>query len=169
MRKAYNTGVLHIPCMRCELCGRDILGKAYLGIVDRATLILCSRCVKKASKVYGPIGGRRKAAAPKPRYRSRRPVRVEEDVVIDYAERIRKARERMGFTRDVLAAMLGVKVSVVRRMEEGTLRPTLDLARKLERVLKIRLLEAVEERPREGGGLEEWEQTLGDIAVFKEG
>ena len=146
--------------MRCELCGEEIRGKAYLGVVDRATLILCERCVKRASKVYGPVGGGapRPAPAPRPRPRRARPraPRWEEEVVVDYAERIREARERMGLTRDALAAMLGVKVSVVRRMEEGTLMPTLDMARKLERILKVKLVELVEEERLEGGELEQY-------------
>ena len=155
--------------MRCELCGREIIGRAYLGVVDRATLILCEKCSRRAAKIYGPLGGgsARRKVAPTPK-RPRRSRLPEMDVVEDYAERVRGARERIGLTRATLAAMLGVKVSVVRRIEEGTLIPPLDLARKLEKTLRIRLLEPVGEEEYSRGETREWSQTLGDVAVFKE-
>lgn len=158
--------------VRCELCGEEIRGKAYLGVVDRAELILCEKCVKRASKVYGPLGAKKPVS--QAITQSRRVTRIEsrggeivEDVVEDFAERIREARERAGFTRDTLAALLGTKVSVIRRLEEGSLKPTLEMARKLEKILKVQLIESVAERDLEGGGIEAWEQTLGDVAEFK--
>jgi putative transcription factor len=157
--------------VRCELCGEEIRGRAYLGVVDRAEMILCEKCVKRASRVYGPLG---QAATPRrPVQRARPPGRLEEavseEVVEDYARIIREARERAGLTRDALAAMLGVKVSVIRRIEEGALTPPIDLARKIERVLKVKLVEEViDERLGRRGEAEAWEETLGDVAVFKE-
>jgi len=95
---------------------------------------------------------------------------VVEEIVDDYAEKIREARERIGLTREVLAAMVGEKVSTIRRIESGKLAPTIQLARKLERVLKIKLVEAYEESEeyRYSEGEEEFELTLGDIVEFKE-
>ncbi|MEM1508914.1 MAG: multiprotein bridging factor aMBF1 [Thermofilaceae archaeon] len=155
--------------MRCELCGEEIRGKAYLGVVDRAELILCDKCVKRASKVYGPLGAKKQVSQAV--ISSQRTIRIEsekEEVVDDFADKIREARERAGFTRDTLAALLGTKVSVVRRLEEGSLKPTLEMARKLEKILKVQLIENVAEGDLEGGGIKTWEQTLGDVAEFKE-
>jgi len=155
--------------MRCELCGREIVGKAYLGLVDRATLILCEKCSHRASKIYGTVGNRPpREKAPAPRTREGRQPRAEVEIVEDYAARVREARERMGLTRDTLAAMLGVKVSVVRRIEEGALVPPVDLAEKIEKTLKVKLLSPVEEEEYSRGESREWNQTLGDVAVFKE-
>lgn len=156
--------------MRCELCGEEIRGRPYLGVVDRAELILCERCVKRASKVYGPLG--QAGAGRRPPLRTlgskRAELSVSEEVVEDYATIVKEARERAGLTRDALAAMLGVKVSVVRRIEEGTLAPTIDLARKIERVLRVKLVEEVVENQKERGEVGAWEETLGDVAVFKD-
>lgn len=156
--------------MRCELCGEEIRGRAYLGIVDRAELILCDRCVKRASKVYGPLG--QAGASRRPLQRApgskRGELSVSEEVVEDYAAIVKEARERAGLTRDALAAMLGVKVSIVRRIEEGTLTPTIDLARKMERILRVKLVEEVVKDQKERGEVEFWEETLGDVAVFKD-
>lgn len=157
--------------MRCELCGGQIRGRAYLGIVDRAEMILCEKCVKRASRVYGPLGQVGVSSRPAQKVRPPRRVRenVSMEVVEDYARIIKEARERAGLTRDALAAVLGVKVSVIRRIEEGALTPPIDLARKMERVLKIKLVEEViDERLGKGGEAGAWEETLGDVAVFKE-
>jgi len=90
--------------------------------------------------------------------------------VEDYNIRIRKARENLGLTRELLAQELGEKESVIRRIEEGRLVPTIDMARKLERILKIKLLE-----PAESISYEKYVKrgrnmvlTLGDIVVIKD-
>jgi len=59
---------------------------------------------------------------------------------------------------------------VIRRIEDGALIPPIDLARKLERILKVKLVEVVaEERPSGTGVGGSWEPTLGDVAIFREG
>ena len=156
--------------MRCELCGEEIRGRAYLGVVDRAELILCGKCVKRATKVYGPIEQRKTVQPKTVRRAPKGRQRVVEEIVDDFADIVREARERTGLTRDALAAMAGVKVSVIRRIEEGTLVPPVDLARKLERILKVKLVEESfeEPQPKSTGVETRWEQTLGDIAIFKD-
>ncbi len=166
--------------MRCEICGTEIRGTAYKVVIDGAALVVCRKCaMRNPSAVVGYVEpsppraatGRvasvpRRLKRPRPRYR------IVEEIVEDYAERVRRARERLGLTREVLATMVGEKVSTIRRIEAGTLEPTIDLARKLEKVLKIQLVEVYEEGEEEfgyeGGESEEFELTLGDIVEFKE-
>ena len=106
--------------------------------------------------------------------RKRRIPELRYEVVEDYPRRIREARERLGFTRELLARLVGEKESVIRRIEEGTLEPTVELARKLEKVLKIKLLvpasEVVEdlELEYESERPELEELTLGDIVEIRE-
>lgn len=93
---------------------------------------------------------------------------MEEIIVENYGEIIRSARERMGWTRDVLAAMVGEKESTIRRIEAGQLEPTIDLARKLEKVLKVKLIEELTDY---GDYSEDYGYegvTLGDIAEFRD-
>lgn len=91
------------------------------------------------------------------------------EVVSDYAERVRRARERLGWSQKMLAERVRESENVIRRIELGKLKPTIDLARRLERVLGIKLLEPVVEEPetsdRERGG---FHLTLGDIAEIRE-
>ena len=89
-------------------------------------------------------------------------------MVPDYDVKVKKAREEQGLTQEVLAKLVGEKLSVIKRIEMGKLKPSLDLARKLEKALKVRLVEEAkatepvqQPRPR-------LELTLGDVAVIKD-
>lgn len=155
--------------MRCEICGARIAEKAYRVYVDRAELLVCKKCAEKFGtpvRVVGAKSPSRTRVITKTRY----PRELEYSIVENCAELVREARERMGLTRSLLASMVGEKESTIRRIEDGSLEPTLDLARKLERVLKVRLVveEAeYESEYAEGGGSSEYDLTLGDVVVFK--
>jgi len=165
--------------LRCEICGAKIVGKGFKVVIDGANLIVCSRCaMKNPSKIVGYVDlsaplprikrslSRPLKVARKPRYRRQ----IVEEIVEDYAERIKVARERMGLTRELLATMVGEKVSTIRRIEAGTLEPTVTLAKKLEKVLKIKLVEVYEEEEISSrkSYSEEFEPTLGDLVEFKD-
>lgn len=62
------------------------------------------------------------------------------ELVEDYAERIRRAREKLGWSQSILASRVKVSENIVKRIEGGKLRPTLELARRLEEALGIKLL-----------------------------
>lgn len=156
--------------LRCELCGTSIRGKAYKALIDRAEMIVCSRCVRKASSIIEIVDTNVPPSSTRSTFVKRRVRReIVEDIVEDYFERIKEARENLGLTREVLATMVGEKVSTIRRLEEGTLQPSLNLAKKLEKVLKIKLIEKYEEEYTPHEPSRSYEVTLGDIAEFKEG
>jgi len=91
------------------------------------------------------------------------------EVVPDFAERVRSARERLGWTQRMLAQKARVSENVIRRIEAGTLTPSIDLARRLEKILGIKLLEpVVEEGEDYGSEKSEFYLTLGDVAEIKE-
>jgi putative transcription factor len=73
--------------------------------------------------------------------------RVEKyEFVDDLGNVVRRAREARFLTREQLAEMVGEKVSTIRRIENNELKPSFELARKLEKVLKVKLLvEATDE------------------------
>lgn len=161
--------------VRCELCGREIRRVAYKVVIDGAEMIVCGQCARgrtviKVINFNKPFSSRERRGA-NLKYRPRVRREIVEEIVEDYAQRIKEARERMGLTRELLATMVGEKESTIRRIEAGTLQPTVSLAKKLEKVLKIKLVEVYEEEDLLGGeygGGEEYELTLGDIVEFKE-
>ncbi len=61
-------------------------------------------------------------------------------LVENYGLLVKNARERMGLSHEELGAKLGEKASVMRKIEQGKLKPDNVLARKLEHFLKIKLL-----------------------------
>lgn len=69
------------------------------------------------------------------------------ELIENYGELVREARTRMGLTQDELASQIGEKLTVIKKIEHGELRPSIELARKLEKFLKIRLLVPAEEEP----------------------
>ncbi len=169
--------------MDCELCGRPVEGKRFLVILEGVRMYVCRSCYNKLAKRKTVKTGE-PSITPRPQQvqkmykpakRSPKPMPRryigELEVVPDYAQRIKKARERLGWSLQVLAQKVGEKESVLRRIEAGRLTPTIDLARKLENILKIKLLEPIVEggeefyytssKPKTG------ELTLGDIVTIR--
>ena len=94
------------------------------------------------------------------------------ELIEDYNEVVRKARMSLGLTQDELAKQVGEKVTIIKKVEAGELKPSISLARKLEKLLKVVLLVPAEEPlhelgryARKGGELSG--VRLGDILKLK--
>lgn len=155
----------------CEMCGAPIAGRPYYAIVDGVEMILCASCYLKLSRsgraklVRRPQSESLQKAIERIRRVERR--RVEEyEVVEDYAERIRRAREAKGWTTAALAQRLRISESLLRKIEQGKMKPSIDLARRIESILKIKILEPAEYEEEEVES-EEFYPTLGDIVVVR--
>ena len=161
----------------CELCGALIRGPARRVSVEGVSMTVCTRCYSRLAsrrretpaKPAGPVRPPRPAAQRR-RTRPRRDTLYDRyEVVEDYAERIRQARVRLGWSQAVLAQRVGEGENVIKRIEAGRLVPPIDLARRLEKVLRIRLLEPVVEEvfPASAGKHEDYTLTLGDIVRIR--
>lgn len=158
--------------MRCEICGKKVIGKPVRTKIENSIMLTCNECSKfgkvqreppkpkRGPGMRAPAGGRRS-------FRSKEPTH---EVVEDYQTIIRQAREKKGWSREDLGEKIYEKVSVINRLESGKMVPDLKLARKLERTLKITLLEKTEEAQLdEAGALNMRRATIGDIARIKKG
>ena len=143
--------------MHCELCGKEIR-RGYLILIEGAKLIACEECAERG-EIIRPVFEQeiRKESV---RGEEREEVFV---LVEDYGQRIRSARERRGWKIEELARRIGVKESTLRKIEEGKLPPSEDVARKLERVLNIKLYEPLEEEEELGEEEHEFTLTLVDV------
>ena len=173
----------------CDLCGREIEGEPVVVEIEGAVLNLCQRCAARYVNVKGVrvISGSvrqavevrqvRPVKAPSTPIQVKKPQRADVSVrqaerlelIENFGEAIREARTRLGISRDVLASMLGIKESTLRNIEEGRLMPDINLARKIEKVLGIRLLVEAEEADVDyvqGGSRE---LTLGDVVEVRRG
>lgn len=91
-----------------------------------------------------------------------------DELVPDYDERIREAREAAGLSQEDLAKSLNEKASLIRKLERGDMLPSDAVQRKIERELDVSLSA--------GGGDEDadWETdsspttTLGDVVKRKD-
>jgi putative transcription factor len=156
----------------CEICGRPIEGEPIPVEVDKAVLYVCRSCAAQYGKrttQQQPQAAAQKKPAPRPKPAAPRPPPLEVELVENFGAVIRRARENLGLSREALAAMLGVKETVLRRIEAGQLQPDLALAKRLERALGVRLLvEAAEEGVAKSGGKVERGLTLGEVAEIRD-
>jgi putative transcription factor len=150
--------------MRCEICGKNILGQPTKTKIDGSVMSVCAECSK-----FGKI--QREPPNPSKPRTIRRTPRIREptsEVLENYMTIVREAREKRGWSREELGEKIYEKVSVINRIESGRMTPDLKLARKLERTLKVTLVEKLDDTLSEefkAGSLKS--ATIGDIARIK--
>ncbi|MEM4481499.1 MAG: multiprotein bridging factor aMBF1 [Desulfurococcaceae archaeon] len=134
----------------CEMCGRELDQKsAKKAVVEGSLLILCPSCYSRLSRhssvkeVAQQSPPKKNPPKPQPARRTRQQSIEELEVVGDYSTRVKTAREKLGWAQEVLAQKVGESVNTIKRVESGRLKPSLELAKKLERILGIKLLEPV--------------------------
>ena len=129
----------------CEICGKR--PAKFIVEIEGATLNVCSSCAR-GSKIIGRVGQKMKARdiAPGVHVDSAVPrkIRREQDIVENYAEVIRKAREALGLSIEELAKKIGEKASYIEHIEYGKMLPTIKVAKKLEKALNVKLIEIVD-------------------------
>jgi len=177
--RAYTIVVEGTEMIVCERCYRRYMERASRTRMDEPMRLRVAPRreehvrVAEPRRPARPASGPARPAAARPRPRPRRSSGLggveKYEVVEDYAVRVRRAREKLGLSQKELAQRVKVGENVIKRIEAGTLVPPIDLARRLERVLGVKLLEPVaEEYEEEGGGGEDFYLTLGDVAELRE-
>jgi len=162
----------------CEICGAEIRGKGHMVKIEGAELLVCHRCYEKYGRkkpgTWSPMPTgreprRRYASRPRPKPAPRRrKLLYTEDIVEDYADRVREAIQKSGLSYEELSHKVGLSTNLIRRIAHGEYIPTIDEAKKLERYFKIKLIERVEEEVKEKASIpKDYEPTLGDIANIR--
>jgi putative transcription factor len=159
--------------MQCELCGADIRGVPKIVQIEGAELQVCIQCAKYGTEVQQrkrpePRRGAPAAAPAVPQKRRRRDVfdYIEGDIVEDYAERIRKARQAKGWEQKALALEIKEREILIKKIEKGDLIPEDEVRKKLEKALEIRLIDLPEEETRGKAG-SRVATTLGDVISIR--
>jgi len=176
--------------VQCEMCGADTQSPTTVKI-EGAELDVCSECTEFGTEVRqqsssststkystasdsGAASGSASSSAGGSSTggsTSRRRDMFDEmdELVADYDQRIREARESRSLSQEELAKQLNEKASLIRKLERGDMLPSDEVQTKLERSLEISLVES-------GSGEEtEWEggsstgsYTLGDVVTRKD-
>ncbi len=145
-------------------------------VIEGAKLTVCTECAKHGTDTWepkpagptqtrptqlahgvpvkGPIQIKKKVITAR--------VDVSQELVEEYADVIRNARERLGYTHEDLGKKISEKESVLRKIELGKMAPNDLLTSKLEHTLKIKLLVPVAEEKVPIPKTASHEFTLGD-------
>ena len=138
------------------MCGQD----SYLRLVnvDGAELNVCKNCVK-----YGEVKKKEVFRNPIIKNYDKKDQK-EFRIVKNYSDLLRSAREKKNISQEDFAKSINERESVVAKWEQGALKPRIGVARKLGKILGLRLIEEdktenVElEKEKKADGL-----TLGDF------
>ena len=139
--------------MECEMCGR-VISSAVKARVEGSVLSVCNNCSQ-----FGDLVDVRAEV------RDRRRITLDTKTINpNFAKIIRTTRISSVLSVEQLAEKMGEKASVVERVEKG-MRPTDELAKKLEKALSVKLFGA--EEAEFDSKKKDTSQSLGDIAVIK--
>jgi len=139
----------------CDMCGKE--GLVIPTLIEGTEMNACKACGKFGRTLRKPTSRPQRAAK----------VEVVQTIVSDFPEKIRAAREAKGMTQKEFANMLKEKESVIQKLETHSLNPSISLARKLERALKIRLVEEEQSEPVEVKAKSTGPLTIGDLLKVK--
>jgi putative transcription factor len=161
--------------MQCEICGTDIKGTPFKVTVEGSELSVCGRCSRygTAVKARTPVSIKNTPVAVRPPGPSHKRPRkdpfaaLNEELVDEYENIIKEAREKRGWTQEVLAAKIKEKASLIKKIERGEIVPEDSVRKKLEHTLNIILMERVSEDDWTADGFQR-NTTLGDIVTIKE-
>lgn len=128
--------------MNCELCGKE--GPLQERILEGTRMMLCTPCGGFGKQVSRPKPSA--PARPQPRPQATIPDRgtIVQDLVENYGLLVKRKRESMGLKQQELARQLNIKESLLHSIESGRFAPSLPLARKLEKQLRLRLVDQQE-------------------------
>ncbi len=135
--------------------------------MEGSEIVTCDRC-----STYGTIIGDIHREEPKkPRKIEKRveeEIEFEEDLIENYFEVIKNARQFRNLKQDDLANLINEPRALIRRIESGKIRPSLEVAKKLESRLKITLIQKQELHIKPVTAQTKKELSLGDMVIVKD-
>ena len=122
------------------MCGKNS-EKLKRGVVEGITMELCDVCMRYAKPAPKPA-----ASSPQDRKFVKRSspkvleMESQDHIVDDYASIIKKKREQLQMPQKAFAKKLAEKESVIHAIETARTEPPIPLARKIERLLGVKLV-----------------------------
>jgi len=111
----------------CELCGRE--SELMKARIEDTVLSVCKKCCYLGIKIEEAEKAVTQKISDK--------IQLTE-IIPDFAQKIKNAREEAGISKTDLANKLGISPSLLTRIEKG-MRPTDKIVKKLEKALNISL------------------------------
>ena len=147
----------------CDMCGKET-GMLFRTLVEGVQLNVCKGCSSfgKVLEQVKVIEKAKKTVTVKPE----EPETIE-IVVPEYAEIIRKARERLNLKQEDLAKKINERASLIQNIERDRFKPSMHLAKKLEKFLHIKLIESVQDSQVDVKKIKSEGLTIGDFIKVK--
>ncbi len=147
--------------VECELCGKT--ANLTPALVEDTKFLVCPSCLQHGTKLIDDV-----ALVPQT---IKKPVKHEEpwSVFVDkFNLKVKSAREKLNLTQEELAKKLNEKVSLIHNLESGHFIPPINLTIKIENLLKINILQEVEEDIKNKTiDFKSSELTIGDLIKLK--
>ena len=143
---------------QCDMCGKD--AELYRAVIEGVDLNTCSNCSSHGKKIA------KVKVVDKLVKKNVEGLSLGdsvERVIEDYPLKIKQARESKGFEQKELGRLLAEKESVVSRVESGSMKPSLRLARKFEKILGLSLVYEDKIKEFKGGKVLSGGMTIGDL------
>lgn len=163
--------------MECEICGKEVPeNNPIRAKIEGTVMIVCKECSKL---------GKIQKAPPKPKFVKQNKTKKtqnkknnrknysrddepSEELVEDYNNIVRNARESKDWSREDLGKKINERVSVITRIETGKMTPDIKLTKKLEKALNIKLLEKIDKIDlNQFINNNSGERTLGNVVKIK--
>ena len=145
--------------MACEMCGKT--GPTRPSKIEGTTMSVCQACSKFGVSVEQP----------KKFFKKQSYFKEESNEIINqnFSKLIHQGRENKGLTQAKLAVKIAEKESVIQHLESGSLKPSMQLAKKLETSLGIKLIDTYKQEKIEIKKTSSDGMTIGDILKSKLG
>ena len=155
--------------MACEMCGKQ---EAVLrASIEGTVLAVCDGCSR-----YGKVVGKVSMPAAVTRRENKKTAEVEEfDVVVaNFGQLLKQKREELGRKQEDgfmkledFAKKIAVKESALHKMETGTLKPSIEEAKRIGKLLGLKLVEKAEAVEDIAPQPKKDQLTLGDMIKIK--
>lgn len=116
--------------MQCDICGRE--GALYKTLIENSEMDVCDSCSKFGKKLTfssQPKNDKKTALKNKTIF-----------ILIGYSKIIKEMREKLNLTQEELARKMNIKESVIHKIENGSIEPDIELAKKLEKFFSIKII-----------------------------
>ncbi len=151
-----NLKFLFVSMASCEMCGY-VTESLQRAIVEGTMLLLCDKCSKfgeviQFRKPSEAIVNQRLAYRRTSRFASSSVAgfREDEEVLVNsLGSIVKNAREKLGKNQEDVAKDLAEKVSVLQKIESGSMEPSMQLAKKLEQYFRIQIVKKLEKSEEE--------------------
>jgi putative transcription factor len=123
----------------CDLCGKN--EQLFKTAIEGTELSVCRSCAS-----YGVNSPTLKKSVSKKENSYELPIELREqsyELKPNYFQIVKEARERRSIMQEDFAKKIQEKLSVIRKIESGAYEPPIELARRLEKALGVRIIEKV--------------------------